>query len=134
MKNIETRKVAQFKGHDAGIYAICIGQKPETFFTAGGDKVVAEWNTKSGKGETFSIKLNQTIYSLSHLTLINLLIIGTANGGIHWVDLTGVERQPDPDFSVCWTCIHACGGLGFYGGCPDRGGRWSALCGKRKGR
>jgi len=88
MKNIETRKVAQFKGHDAGIYAISLGQKPETFFTAGTDKVVAEWNTKSGKGETFSIKLNQTIYSLSHLTLINRLIIGTANGGIHWVDLT----------------------------------------------
>jgi len=87
MSQLSIRKISQFKGHDSGIYALTAGKKPETFFTAGGDKVVAEWNINSGKGENFAIKLENTIYSLAFLKAKNLLLIGTANGGIHWVNI-----------------------------------------------
>jgi WD40 repeat protein len=84
---MNVRKIAEFSGHDGAIYSLTQGRKAETFFSAGADKVVAEWNVKTLKAENFAIKLDSSIYSLLHILSKNYLLIGTSVGGIHVVDL-----------------------------------------------
>lgn len=85
--NFLVRKLYQFKGHDAGIYTLTEGRSSDTFFTAGGDNVIAEWNVKNFKPEKFAIKLKNTIYGLHHFKEQNTLVVGTSLGNLHWVDL-----------------------------------------------
>src|SRR5690606_8600466 len=77
----------QFQGHSQAVYALCEGRKPETFFSAGADKMVAEWNLATGKAENFSVKSTETIYSLFYWKSKNLLFVGNAGGGLHVIDL-----------------------------------------------
>jgi WD40 repeat protein len=76
----------QWKAHSGALYAMAIGRDDRSLFSAGADRVVAEWTLGNDNPNTFAIRLESTIYSLLHLKN-NHLVIGTAKGGMHVVDL-----------------------------------------------
>ena len=90
---INTRKLSQFQGHEAGIYAICAGRSNFSFFTAGGDNVIAEWNLKSGKGENFAIRVTDSIYALDIKHDKSYLFAGNAKGEIHFINLIELKEE-----------------------------------------
>lgn len=85
-------KEAELTGHSSGIYAIDNGNRPDTIFTGSGDKFVAEWDLESKAPEKFAIKLDSLVYSICHIVAKQLLIIGNAAGGIHWIDLASKQE------------------------------------------
>lgn len=80
-------KKAQLSGHSSAIYALERGNFVHTVFSAGADKVVAEWNLDTFSPEKFSVKTDAAVYSLCHITEKGLLVIGLSNGSLHVVDL-----------------------------------------------
>lgn len=82
---ITANKISQHTAHSGALYALAPGRVEGTFFSAGADKVVAEWNIDSAKPNNFAIRTDSSIYSL--LNLNGQLVIGTSNGSMHVIDL-----------------------------------------------
>lgn len=80
-------KKAEVSGHPGAVYALEIGNFSHTVFSAGADKIVAEWNLDTFAPEKFSVKTDAPVYSLCHITEKGLLFIGLSNGSLHVVDL-----------------------------------------------
>jgi len=78
-------KISQLSAHSGALYALAPGRDEGTFFSAGADKVVAEWNIDSAKPNNFAIRTDSSIYGL--LNLSGQLVIGTSNGSMHVIDL-----------------------------------------------
>jgi len=87
---MEVIKLHQFTAHSAALYALAKGRTPHTLFSAGGDRVVAEWNLQSGEINTFAIRTEATIYSL--LNIGDQLLIGTSKGSMHVIDLASKKE------------------------------------------
>jgi hypothetical protein len=83
---VEARFLKQLKAHNGPLYALAAGRTSDTIFSAGADRVVAEWDVHLGTVLPFSIRTESTVLSLLHLNQSRLLI-GTINGGMHVVDL-----------------------------------------------
>lgn len=82
---LQAEKLATLTAHSGAIYALAPGRVPGTLFSAGADKVVAEWDLASGNTNPFAIRTEHTVYSL--LNLGQQLVIGTSVGGMHVIDL-----------------------------------------------
>jgi len=80
-------KKAELSGHSSAVYALERGNYPHTVFSAGADKIVAEWNLETFTPEKFSVKTDAAVYSLCHITESGLLVIGLSNGSLHVIDL-----------------------------------------------
>ncbi len=89
---ITISKEGEFTGHSSGVYAITYGHNENTFFTGSGDKFVAEWNLFTKEPERFAIQLPSQVYALCHIVALKMLVVGNAEGGIHWVDLAKKEE------------------------------------------
>lgn len=83
---MDVRQVHMLKAHSGALYALAKGRTVGTLFTAGADKVVAEWDLSTGTVNPFAIRMPSTVYSMLNINRA-LLAIGTAQGGIHVVDL-----------------------------------------------
>lgn len=90
MSEIKVDKLGELKAHSGAIYALCEGRGAGTVFSAGADKVVAEWDLKSMQTNPFAIRTEHTVYSL--LKSNSTLFIGTITGGIHLIDLEKREE------------------------------------------
>ena len=84
---IEVNKVVELKGHSSSVYCIEPGHIPQTIFSGGGDKIVAEWDLNEGIAKGFSIKLDVQVYALCHIQNLEILVIGHGKGGLHIIDL-----------------------------------------------
>lgn len=82
---MDVKKLYQLAAHSGALYALTKGRTSNTLFSAGGDRVVAEWNLELGETNPFAIRTESTVYSL--LNIGKQLIIGTSNGSIHVIDL-----------------------------------------------
>lgn len=82
---IEVKKLTEFTGHQNPIYTLIAAPEPGRFFSAGGDKMVVEWNIDDPSIGIPIAKVPFTIYSLC--VTANHLLIGTSEGAIHIVDL-----------------------------------------------
>lgn len=85
MRKAKITKLGELSAHSAALYALAPGRSGNTLFSAGADKVVAEWDLASQKTNAFAIRTEHTVYSL--LRHENALFIGTIAGGIHKIDL-----------------------------------------------
>ncbi|MEQ9188645.1 MAG: WD40 repeat domain-containing protein [Cryomorphaceae bacterium] len=83
---MQAKRVATLKAHVAPLYALARGRSAETLFSAGGDRVVAEWDLDKAATLPFGIRTEATIYSLLNID-DRILIIGTNRGSMHVVDL-----------------------------------------------
>ena len=83
---MQIEKFHQMAAHSAALYALAPGRTDMTLFSAGADKVVAEWNLEMGETNPFAIRTERTVYSLLNLDR-KFLVIGTIVGGMHVIDL-----------------------------------------------
>lgn len=80
-------KLIQLKGHSGSVYALENGMEPHLFFSAGGDFFVVQWNLQTLDAGEVIVKAPAIIYSLRLIPSQNTLLIGTATGGFHVIDL-----------------------------------------------
>jgi len=81
------KPVTTFIGHSAAVYAVAAGRTPHTFFSASGDRFVAEWNAQTGRQESFAVMLETPAYCVCHIPEYALLLVGNSLGGMHVIDL-----------------------------------------------
>ena len=85
---ISPRHIAE--EHTAGVYALA--SDGTTLYSGSADKHVAGWDLHSGKPSGFAVRMQQTAYSLVHLSETNTLLVGNANGGFHVIDLNAKQE------------------------------------------
>jgi WD40 repeat protein len=84
---IELKKVTEFTGHQQPIYCVIAAPQQGRFFSAGGDKMVVEWNIDDPSTGVLVAQLPFTIYSLCVIKTSNILLAGTSAGGIHIINM-----------------------------------------------
>lgn len=80
-------------GHAASVYGIAHGSRNDTIFSAGGDKFAVEWNTTTGEQDSLAVKFENPVFTVSFITGQNLLVAGTAVGGLHIIDIASKQEQ-----------------------------------------
>lgn len=85
-------------GHTAGVYGLCAGTHSSSVFSASGDRFIAEWNLKTGQQEPMAVRLEQPVFSVSHIHDEGLLIAGCGNGSMHVIDV--VRKKELHHFTV----------------------------------
>lgn len=86
-------KLIQLSGHNGSVYALENGAEPHLFFSGSGDNLVVQWDLKSLDAGTVLVQASATVYSLRLLAAQNILLVGTATGGVHVVDLLTRKEQ-----------------------------------------
>lgn len=84
---IAVEKIKEFTGHTGAVYCLAQGRTPKTVFSGAADGFIAEWDLDSLEPSKFSVKLDSPVFSLCHITDLNLLVAGLFNGHIHIIDL-----------------------------------------------
>jgi WD40 repeat protein len=77
-------KQKEITGHAGAVY--CCASKDNFIYTGSADKYVTRWKIDEGIQDKFAIKFEQSIYALC-LTNNNLLVVGLANGNLHFFNL-----------------------------------------------
>jgi len=86
MQSMRVPLINQINAHTAPVYALATGESPEWLFTGGGDRIVALWNVRDGKQQSFAIKTDASVFSLAYNHTMKKLFIGCSNGMLHVVD------------------------------------------------
>jgi WD40 repeat protein len=84
----EVNKIAHLTGHAGAVYTLAKGIAPNTVLSGSGDKMLAQWNLTSAVVDEFAVKMPAIVYSALVIEEKNQLLIGTAAGSLHVVDLT----------------------------------------------
>jgi len=87
---VTVEKRATLSAHSGALYALAPGRTAGTVFSAGADKVVAEWEMAMQEPNAFAIRTEHTVYSL--LNLGQQLLIGTSAGSMHVIDLEALKE------------------------------------------
>lgn len=85
--NVEVSKSVEFIGHHQPVYTLLAARIPGRFFSAGGDKFIVEWDISNPAQGELIATLPYTIYSMCLHPYQDILIAGTSEGGIHFIDL-----------------------------------------------
>lgn len=73
-------------GHSGPVYTICSGIQPGTLFSGGSDRVVACWDTHTGKQTGLTIKTDAPVFSICTIPATDIILIGLNTGSVHVVD------------------------------------------------
>ncbi len=85
LNNIEVKKLTEFTGHQNPIYSLIAAPEPGRFFSAGGDKIVVEWNIED---PSTGIPIAKTLFTIYSMCICgNYLLAGTSEGAVHVIDL-----------------------------------------------
>ncbi len=87
MPKIEVNKVNTVGGHSDCVYTLEQGPRPNQFFSAGGDGVVALWDLNDMDNGRMIVKVPSSVYALCYYAERDVLIVGQNFDGIHLVDL-----------------------------------------------
>lgn len=85
--NVEVHKLIEFIGHQHPIYSLSAAPLPGRFFSAGGDRMIVEWDIQNPEMGQVLAQLPATIYSLCLLDDNQILVAGTSTGGIHFINI-----------------------------------------------
>jgi WD40 repeat protein len=86
IKNIQIQAHEPLLGHNAAIYTLISSNKSsEKMWTAGSDGLVAEWQPLVTEHAALCASVTETVFAMAYFQQI--LILGTMNGGIHFIDL-----------------------------------------------
>lgn len=89
---IKVEKRHTFTGHSGAVYALEQSAESHLFYSGSGDKFIAQWNVETMQAEKFAAQLPSIIYTICFVREKNILLIGTAAGSIHVIDLTKKEE------------------------------------------
>ena len=95
MSKLHISKIAQLTGHEASVFALSMDQDAKYFLSGGGEGWIVRWDLENPELGKLLARANHNIYSLCNLPDQNLLIAGTMNGGVHWIDLVDSEKSKD---------------------------------------
>ncbi len=79
------KKKKEISGHGGAIYASACDS--QFIYSGSADKYVARWFQNEGTQDSFSIKMDHSVYQLELLNLNKHLIVGLSNGSLHIFDL-----------------------------------------------
>ncbi len=92
--SITVKKIASLDGHRDSIYALSKTQEDGFFYSAGGDGIIAKWNTNQLLNADMLVKVPSSVYNFQLLPQSKKLLIATRSGGIHVVNLaSGIEEK-----------------------------------------
>lgn len=84
MKLVQTHVFLQ---HAAAVYGLCVGRRGQTFFSVSADKYVAEWDLDTMQQGKTAIRLEDHGYAVLYDDSNQFLLVGTASGSLHLIDL-----------------------------------------------
>lgn len=90
---INVQKRYSLDGHKDCVYTLESGEKPNFFFSAGGDGIVAVWNLDDPELGELVVTMKNSVYAIHHRKKENTLIIGQNFQGIHVVDLESKKEK-----------------------------------------
>ena len=80
-------KLHQYSGHKDCIYSLAKSIYPNCFYSGAGDGFVVEWDFDNKTDGKLICQVNRPVYSLLLLPEKNQLLIGSAQGNLHVIDL-----------------------------------------------
>lgn len=86
MTKIEIKRLHSLTGHRNAVYTLERGDKESTFFSAGGDGMVARWDLEQPENGDLIAKLPNSVYALHYVAHVDTLIAGHNYEGIHLLD------------------------------------------------
>ncbi len=86
MPNIQVEKVKTIGGHSDCVYALERGPA-DTFFSSGGDGVIAHWDFNELDNGRMVAKVPSSVYALCYYPARDVLIVGQNFDGLHLIDL-----------------------------------------------
>ena len=93
MSSVAIKKQHTFTGHKDCIYTLERAPENGSFFSAGADGLVAEWNLgKPDEGKLLA-KSNTSIYALKYLEKEHILVMGQNFDGIRLIDLESRKEK-----------------------------------------
>lgn len=92
MPKIQVDKVETLAGHSDCVYTLEKGPSTNTFFSSGGDGVVAMWDMNDLQKGRMIVKVPSSVYALCYYSERDVLIIGQNFDGIHLIDVTKKEE------------------------------------------
>ncbi|WNJ20674.1 WD40 repeat domain-containing protein [Pontibacter sp. G13] len=123
--SVDIQIMQEYAGHTGSVFAMQRDASETYFYTSGDDGVVARWSLTPGNSDgTGMVKLGQAVYSLCVIPDQPLLVLGSSDGTVHFVDtesrkiLHTYRKSPDaifrltydPDTQTLWV-LHGKGGL-----------------------
>jgi WD40 repeat protein len=87
LPKVAVEKVNTLSGHWNSVYCLEQGPDAESFFSAGGDGMVARWLLSEPENGQLMAKVPASVYALCHIPEQNLLVIGHNYQGIRLIDL-----------------------------------------------
>jgi WD40 repeat protein len=88
LKKIKITKLNQFTGHKDCVYSLSPSINDNCFYSGAGEGYVVEWNLLEKTDGILICQVPRPVYSLLLLKNKKQLLIGSAQGNLHVVDLT----------------------------------------------
>ena len=85
---MKLNKVNDLLGHEGAIYALEESFQKNKCYSAGFDNMVVEWDLLQKSNPIAIAKLPSKAFSILKIDTLNLLLVGTAQGGVHIIDIT----------------------------------------------
>jgi WD40 repeat protein len=85
--SLQVEQVAKLTMHQGSIYTLIPGEDENSFFSAGGEGIVAKWKIDGLDKPIAVAKVEGQIFALLFLPQKHHLLIGTMSGGLHVIDL-----------------------------------------------
>lgn len=79
-------------GHNAAIYCLAEGLRPNTVLSAGGDGWIVEWDLETPENGKLLARAETRLFSLLPCPDLQLIVAGDMDGGVHWIDLQDTAR------------------------------------------
>jgi WD40 repeat protein len=116
---LKIKKLSHFTGHTGALYALA-KENNKTFFSAGSDRIVVQWNIDEPESGIIVAKSTDTVYSL--LRYSTNFIIGLSSGSILVLDfeskreIRNLQFHKSGVFDLCYSSkkniLISCGGDG----------------------
>ncbi len=91
--NVEIQKIHTYTGHKDAVYTIEAGGEDQTFYSAGGDGLVIEWNLNNPENGRLIAKIPASVYALQMISEKDILIVGQNYEGIHLINVKSLQEE-----------------------------------------
>ncbi|PIB34372.1 hypothetical protein BFP72_02505 [Reichenbachiella sp. 5M10] len=88
LPQVEIRKVHSYTGHQDAVYTLEAGATDNLFYSAGGDGHIIEWDLHHFESGRLIAKVPTSVYALSYVPELDVLIVGQNYEGIHLIQLS----------------------------------------------